>query len=155
MFKDESAERAHPASEADGLLAVVQGASPVGRGELQPSRDLAAAEMLRAFQSAWLRAVALAWRDPGKLELLKKDPRRFLRSHCDYDLPRDLELTIREAQESPPADQRRWAWDGRREAWCLPGPQITLYVPPPPELAEQAVALAELGDPGKTPPVCC
>ncbi|KYF74724.1 hypothetical protein BE11_24375 [Sorangium cellulosum] len=154
MFKDESAERAYQVSKADSLREEAYGSSSVGRGDHQPSREQAA-EALRAFQAAWLRAVALAWRDPGKLELLKRDPRRFLRSHCDYDLPRELELTIREAQEAPSEEHRPWAWDARRGAWCLPGAQVTLYVPPPPELAEQAVALAELGDPGKTPPVCC
>ncbi|WP_437639177.1 BMA_0021/BMA_0022 family TOMM bacteriocin [Sorangium sp. So ce854] len=153
MFKDESAAHEPGAPACEGAA---QRASLLGCDEPAPrSEGTSLADRLQAFESACLRAIALAWQDPAKLELLRSDPRRFFRTCCGYKLPQNLELSIREARDAPPAERGAWGWDGRRGRWNLPKAEITLYIPPPPDLAERAVALAELGDPDKLPPICC
>ncbi|WP_437579913.1 BMA_0021/BMA_0022 family TOMM bacteriocin [Sorangium sp. So ce887] len=155
MFKDESTVRESQVSEVDGNSGGFHDPdSPAPCDRASPCERGSSANALEAFQLAWLRATALVWKDPNNLELLKSDPRRFLRTSCEYDLPRNVELTVCASQQVPPAG-RRWGWDARHGIWSLPRAQVTLYIPPPPELAEQAVALAELGDPDKLPPLCC
>jgi hypothetical protein len=90
--------------------------------------------------------VAIVWSDPAKLAPLKRAPRQFLRTECGYDPPVGLELTVRETHEG--GGSRRWAAPRRA------GAKIILEVPPPPELSEQPVALAELADAFATVPVC-
>lgn len=100
----------------------------------------------RELHSAWLRAVAIVWSDPAKLPLLKREPRHFFHTECGYDPPADLVLTVRDAQESDGSPRSGAQEPGARE--------IILEVPPPPELAEQPVALAELAGALMTVPVC-
>ncbi|WP_437736735.1 BMA_0021/BMA_0022 family TOMM bacteriocin [Sorangium sp. So ce1335] len=156
MFKDEAAAREPDAPACERACDGAQRTSLLGPGEPAPlGEGTSLADRLQAFESACLRAIALAWEDEAKLELLRRDPRRFFRTCCDYELPQNLALNIREAREAPPAERGAWGWDGRHGKWNLPRAEITLYIPPPPELTERAVALAELGDPDKLPPICC
>ncbi|WP_434047016.1 MULTISPECIES: BMA_0021/BMA_0022 family TOMM bacteriocin [Sorangium] len=157
MFKDEFAARELHAPECEGTYEEPRRTSLLDPGERAPAREGASlADRLQAFESACLRAIALAWEDRAKLELLRSDPRRFFRTFCDYELPQNLDLNIRESPQAPPAEGGgAWGWDSRHGRWNLPKAEITLYLPPPPDLAERAVALAELGDPDKLPPICC
>ncbi|MGK3995208.1 BMA_0021/BMA_0022 family TOMM bacteriocin [Sorangium sp. So ce1024] len=156
MFKDEAAAREPYAPAREDAGREAHRAPLLGPSEPAPPREgTSLADRLQAFESACLRAIALAWEDRAKLEMLMRDPRRFFRTCCDYELPQNLDLNIREAREAPPAEGRAWGWDGRQGSWNLPKAEITLYIPPAPELAERAVALAELGDPDKLPPICC
>ncbi|KYF87309.1 hypothetical protein BE17_04020 [Sorangium cellulosum] len=105
------------------------------------------------FETAWLRAVALSWEDPAQLERLKKEPREFLMSCCSYALPPGIELTVREAWEPGSPSGDAWRFCEQRKGWDPSSSAITLYVPPPPALEEQPVALAELAS-DALPPIC-
>jgi hypothetical protein len=101
---------------------------------------------VRELEGAWLRAVAIVWSDPAKLLPLKRDPKQFLHTECGYDAPASLALTVREAQESGGS----WRWHMRSP----PQGEVILEVPPPPELSEQPVALAELASAFALVPLC-
>lgn len=111
---------------------------------------------LRELRTAFLRAVAVSWVDPSKLDFLKSDPRRFLSVLCGYDLPRNITLIVGEARESREAERRPAGWDVLQERWDWPAAEIVLDLPPPPALDEQAVALAEIGhDSRRSGVICC
>lgn len=143
MFTEDLEARMAAASEIEG-----------GPSHVEVSAADPAAEKLRAFQCAWFQAVALAWSDPALLAELKRAPARFLAAHCGYALPASVELTVHAASELPEG-HAHGGWDAQREAWSLPKTEITVYVPPAPELSEREVALAELEDPCECIPVCC
>lgn len=100
----------------------------------------------QALEGAWLRAVAIVWSDPAQLDLLKRDPRQFLHAHCGYDAPANVELAVREAQASGGS----WHWAVRSPLEA----EVVLEIPPPPELSEQPVALAELASVFAAIPLC-
>ena len=102
--------------------------------------------IVRELEGAWLRAVAIVWSEPEKLSLLKREPRQFLHTHCGYDAPANLVLTVREA----PVSGGSWHWHLRSP----PEGEVVLEVPPPPELSEQPVALAELASAFAAVPIC-
>ncbi|WP_104978649.1 hypothetical protein [Sorangium cellulosum] len=124
-------------------------------GSLHPSISEQALALEQAFdannpdelESACLRALAIVWADPAKLELLRSDPRHFLRQFCDYELPRTIHLLIRDVPEGHSAERHPRDLVARRDASRLSKAEFTLYIPPRPALAEQAVALAELSGP--------
>jgi ribosomally synthesized peptide (two-chain TOMM family) len=126
MFTDESGEERSLEKLESVLREVRNSASP------EPDAQASAQEL----KFAWLRAVAIVWSDPAKLELLKRDPRQFFADECGYTLPGNLVLTVREAQEAGGS----WEWNQR----SLPKGEVTLYVPPPPELSDQPIAMADL-----------
>lgn len=100
---------------------------------------------LEQLKLAWLRAVALAWAEPAKLDLLKRDPAHFLEIHCGYALPRGLSLVVQDEQaasSSPDGAPQRAG--GRATDGDSPQAQLTLRVPPPPKLEDQAIAMADL-----------
>jgi ribosomally synthesized peptide (two-chain TOMM family) len=103
-------------------------------------------ETARELEGAWLRAVAIVWSDPEKLDLLKREPRRFLHAECGYDPPESLALTVREARESGVT----WHWGAESPTEA----EVVLEIPPPPELSEQPVALAELASAFAAIPIC-
>ncbi|MGK4004178.1 hypothetical protein WMF31_16210 [Sorangium sp. So ce1036] len=121
-------------------------ASGISPGEQASPRERGiSASALEQLRLAWLRAVALAWAEPAKLDLLKRDPARFLEIHCGYELPEGLDLVVREEQAGPssPEDAPRSPGvrdmdGGARQA------QLTMRVPPPPKLEDQAIAMADL-----------
>ncbi|WP_437521290.1 hypothetical protein WME79_28775 [Sorangium sp. So ce726] len=120
-----------------------------------PPERGAMAEGLLELEGAWLCAVAICWEDPTQLDRLKRDPRGFLMARCGYGLPPGLDLTIRDAPEpgSPGGDALRFC--EQRRGWDPSAGAITLYVPPPPALDDQPVALAELAsDPGSFGVIC-
>ncbi|WP_437826977.1 BMA_0021/BMA_0022 family TOMM bacteriocin [Sorangium sp. So ce1153] len=108
---------------------------------------------LLELETAWLRAVALSWEDPAQLESLKRDPREFLMVCCSYSLPPGIELTVREAREPISSNGEAWRFCEQREGRDPSSRAITLYVPPPPALEDQPVALAEIAS-DFLPPAC-
>ncbi len=122
---------------------------PGKRGDMARPENAALPDQqaaVRELESAWLRAVAMVWSDPAKLELLKREPRQFLHTQCGYDPPANLVLTVREAHQSGVS----WRW-GREGPT---GAEVILEVAPPPELSEQPVALAELANAFALVPIC-
>jgi hypothetical protein len=111
--------------------------------EVAPQSQQAA---VRELEGAWLRAVAIVWSDTAKLSQLKRDPKQFLHAECGYDAPASLTLTVREAQE--------WGGSWRWRMRSPPEGEVILEVPPPPELSEQPVALAELAGAFALVPLC-
>jgi ribosomally synthesized peptide (two-chain TOMM family) len=109
------------------------------------------ATALHRFGPAWLRAVAMVWSEPAQLEPLKRDPRRFLATHCAYELPPEIALTVREAREAP--NGALWHVDAPADGPSLTS-RMTLYIPPAPRLEERAIALAAIADDCILPPVC-
>ncbi|WP_437923681.1 BMA_0021/BMA_0022 family TOMM bacteriocin [Sorangium sp. So ce291] len=119
-----------------------------------PSRErVAMDDGLLELETAWLRAVALSWEDPAQLERLKRDPREFLSAQCGYALPPGMELTVRDAWDAGSPGDGAWRFREQRNGWDPSASAITLYVPPPPALEDQPVALAELSS-DMLPPLC-
>ena len=138
MFTDESGE------EKERNLEKLESVLGKARSSAPPEPDTQ--ESVRELKFAWLRAVEIVWSDPAKLELLKRDPRQFFADECGYALPGDLVLTVREGQEAGGS----WQWNQR----SLPKGEVTLYVPPPPELSDQPIAMADLASAVTTLAVC-
>jgi ribosomally synthesized peptide (two-chain TOMM family) len=104
------------------------------------------------FGPAWLRAIALVWSNPAMFEPLKRDPRQFLAAHCAYDLPDGIELTVCDGQDAPNGALSQVDEQHNTDA---PSPtRVTLYVPPAPQLEEQAVALATMAVDCFVFPIC-
>jgi ribosomally synthesized peptide (two-chain TOMM family) len=102
------------------------------------------------WQAAWLRAIALAWAKDGYREELLKDAAKFLKTHCDYDLPQSLEIKVLEDKDSQwiPGDPKEFNW-----RWRLRKAKLTLYLPKKPEDEEEcAIALAAYESAGKVYP---
>ncbi|WP_437902562.1 BMA_0021/BMA_0022 family TOMM bacteriocin [Sorangium sp. So ce327] len=146
----------HHSSEYMSRIAEPHGAPAHLDEEARPLHERGAMEEgLLELEGAWLRAVALCWEDPTQLDRLKSDPRGYLMACCGYAVPPGIELTIREAREpgSPDGDALRFC--EQRRGWDPSAGAITLHIPPPPELEDQPVALAELAsDPGSSAIVC-
>ncbi|WP_437541811.1 BMA_0021/BMA_0022 family TOMM bacteriocin [Sorangium sp. So ce367] len=146
----------HHSSKYMSRIAETHGAPAHLDEEARPPHERGAMEEgLLELEGAWLRAVALCWEDATQLDRLKSDPRGYLMACCGYAVPPGIELTIREAREagSPDGDALRFC--EQRRGWDPSAGAITLYIPPPPELEDQPVALAELAsDPGSSAIVC-
>ncbi len=134
----------HPleAPEIERGLVALGGARCVPIEQAHSCGHVAEAE-LRALGPALLRAVAIVWTDPAKLDALKRDPRQFFGAHCDYEVPAGLEVVVHEAREQASPDDGERVLRELEGAGHLAGSQLTLRVPPPPMLEEQPVALAE------------
>ncbi|WP_437477065.1 BMA_0021/BMA_0022 family TOMM bacteriocin [Sorangium sp. So ce1014] len=143
MFSPQSSNYKSGTSETESTRAQVDGGG--GSAETRPPRERGATEdELLELESAWLRAVALTWEDPAQLARLKGDPREFLMACCSYTLPPGIELTLREAREPGSPSGNGWRFCEQRKGWDPSASAVTLYIPPPPELSERPVALAEL-----------
>jgi ribosomally synthesized peptide (two-chain TOMM family) len=141
MFSCQSSKYISETSETDSASTQLD-SGPVAT---HPERERGAMQDgLLGLEPAWLRAVALGWEDPAQLDRLKRAPREFLMECCGYALPPGIELTVREAAGpgSPSSDALRFCEQQR--GWDPSASAITLYVPPPPELDDRPVALAEL-----------
>ncbi|WP_437989542.1 BMA_0021/BMA_0022 family TOMM bacteriocin [Sorangium sp. So ce145] len=149
MFSHQSSKYMSRIAETDGAPAHLdeEARSPHERGAME--------EGLLELEGAWLRAIALCWEDPTQRDRLKSDPRGYLMARCGYALPPGVELTIREAGEpgSPGGDALRFC--EQRRGWDPSAGAITLCIPPPPELEDRPVALAELtSDSGSSCIIC-
>jgi ribosomally synthesized peptide (two-chain TOMM family) len=134
---------AHKSRERENMAKRANGApQDAGAASACPDRQAAA----QALEGAWLRAVAIVWSDPAKMDQLKREPRQFLHAHCGYDAPANVELAVHEAQASGGS----WHWAVRSPLEA----EVVLEIPPPPELSEQPVALAELANVFAAIPLC-
>lgn len=94
-----------------------------------------------AWQYAWTSAIALAWSDPKLKALLIADPHVFFKVYTNYILPSGITLTVKEMEKNDGAGQAT-GWDPANKIWYLQKTELTMYIPTPPPLEQQAVALA-------------
>lgn len=97
-----------------------------------------------AWQYAWTSAIALAWSDPKMKSKLITDPHQFFKVYTNYILPSGLTLTVKEMEKKDGAGQAT-GWDPENKIWYLQKTELTMYIPTPPPLDQQAVALAAYG----------
>lgn len=104
---------------------------------------------MAAWQEVWIGAVALAWRNPEFKNQLLRNPRKAIAEHFAYNLPPFLELSILDGSKSPEYGWRVHGEDG----WVLPMTHLEMVLPgPPPDVKDQAVALADYSAAGRTYP---
>ena len=94
-----------------------------------------------AWQYAWTSAIALAWSDPKMKLMLKNDPHSFFKAYTNYILPTGITLTVKEMEKAD-KDGMPTGWNQWDGIWYLQKTELTMYIPPPPPLDQQAVALA-------------
>jgi len=103
------------------------------------------------WQTVWLRAIALAWADAEFKQLLLADPHRALREYFDYNLNPMLDLRVVEVAE----DQSRWDRSDNMDWHKLPNTRMELPLPPAPASEDQAVAISDYADAGRSYPFTC
>lgn len=106
------------------------------------------------WENAWLSAVALAWSSPELQQRLIDDPRGFFLGQLGYNVPAGLTLYVR-ASEGKDPDGRPTGWDPVNRLWYLHNTELVMYIPPPPELKDQALALSAYAATGRTYPFTC
>jgi ribosomally synthesized peptide (two-chain TOMM family) len=94
-----------------------------------------------AWQYAWTSAIALAWSNPNMKSQLITDPHHFFKVYTNYILPSGITLTVKEMEKSD-KDGQVTGWDPWNRIWYLQKTELTMYIPTPPPLDQQAVALA-------------
>ena len=103
------------------------------------------------WQNIWLRAIALAWSNPEFKKALLADPRVAIRKAFDYEVNEALDLSVAEVT----AEEAQWNTKGNVD-WCnLPNMRLTMPLPPAPKIADQAVAISDYADAGRTYPFTC
>jgi ribosomally synthesized peptide (two-chain TOMM family) len=102
------------------------------------------------WQVAWFKAIARAWADPAFKERLLHDPREALKEKpINFNLPPNVVLAISEV------DQARFSYDPATQGWRGDLP-LTLSLPPAPKnVADQAVALLQVGGHYPSHQRCC
>jgi ribosomally synthesized peptide (two-chain TOMM family) len=102
------------------------------------------------WNAVWPMAIALAWTDPEFKAALLKDPRGTLSDLMNYDFPRSIILTVKDAGDVPES-----GWNSHFNIWKLPPTEVTLWLPPAPPLEQQSVALASYTYTGQIYPFTC
>ncbi|WP_375759826.1 BMA_0021/BMA_0022 family TOMM bacteriocin [Corallococcus exercitus] len=111
-------------------------ARPVAR---KPTRSAGGqAATVNDWQAVWMRAVALAWKEPEFEAALQKDPRQALKKRFDFDLPASIQLKV------VPSTAKDAAADS---TWKVNSAEVELHLPKKPaDVADHAVALSSLTD---------
>jgi ribosomally synthesized peptide (two-chain TOMM family) len=94
-----------------------------------------------AWQYAWTSAIALAWSDAKMKTQLIEDPHKFFKVYANYILPTGIKLTVKEMEKHDKAGETT-GWNPDNKIWYLQKTELTMYIPTPPPLEQQAVALA-------------
>ncbi|CAM3250311.1 MAG: hypothetical protein EOO71_30530 [Myxococcaceae bacterium] len=111
-------------------------ARPVARKPSSPG--LGAKATVNDWQSVWMRAVALAWKEPSFEKALLADPRQALKERFDFEMPAAIQLKVVPATG---------AEAGTPNEWKLGGAEVELPLPKKPaNVADHAVALSSLTD---------
>jgi ribosomally synthesized peptide (two-chain TOMM family) len=101
------------------------------------------------FKVALIAAMAKAWSDPSFNEMLMTNATIALNRIPNYKVPWDF--AIRVQHDSTIRWSQKDGWD-----WHLMTPSVlTLYLPPPPEISSQPVALAMYNATGARYPFTC
>ncbi|RKH43684.1 hypothetical protein D7Y23_28795 [Corallococcus sp. AB050B] len=110
-------------------------ARPVAR---KPTRSPGGQASVNDWQAVWMRAVALAWKEPDFEAALQKNPREALKKRFDFDLPASIHLKV------VPSTVANAASDG---TWKVNSAEVELHLPKKPaDVADHAVALSSLTD---------
>lgn len=107
---------------------------------------------IRDWETCWLRAIGLAWRDDAlKAELLADAP-AFLRRHCGYEMPDTMHIMVEEDPGS------KWSPNAQGKSWVARPNVLTVFLPAKPDDSRDwAVALADFEGVGTMMPFsfCC
>jgi ribosomally synthesized peptide (two-chain TOMM family) len=112
----------------------LQSPTPVG-----PEDPIAGLRGAIGWQYAWPTAIALAWASEDRRQELKNDPREFFRVWANYKLPEGLTLHVEETPQKP---GELSGWDPEKGCWYLKKSVLTMFLPPRPNVDQQAIALA-------------
>lgn len=116
-----------------------------------PENPLSGIASSQAWQVAWVSAIALAWSsDQLKADLIA-DPAKFFQTHCNFKVPDGLTLGVRAMVEAD-AEGRATGWDAQTKVWYLQNTSVIMYLPPAPEVYQQAIALSAYAATGRTYP---
>ncbi len=103
------------------------------------------------WQAVWLRAIALAWSDPEFKQLLIDDPHRALRETFGYNLNPMLDLQVIEVAD----ENAHWDRTENEDWGKLPNTRMEMPLPPAPATEDQAVAISDYADAGRSYPFTC
>ncbi|NBD09297.1 MULTISPECIES: BMA_0021/BMA_0022 family TOMM bacteriocin [Corallococcus] len=110
-------------------------ARPVAR---KLPRKAGAQATVNDWQAVWMRAVALAWKEPAFEKALQEDPRHALKQRFDFELPAGIHLKVVPATAQDTA---------KASDWLLHSAEVELPLPKKPaNVADHAVALSSLTD---------
>jgi ribosomally synthesized peptide (two-chain TOMM family) len=99
-------------------------------------------ESLLELQEVYLRAIALAWRDPEFKQALLTDASDALARYLGYQAPWLLELKVKEPGPG-------YGWNPKTREWSLPPHTLTFGIPTrPSDVVEEPIALAAYNDAG-------
>ena len=108
------------------------------------------------WQVIWPRVIARCWEDEDFHQAVKQDAREAIGKYFGYALSTNLSLTVEDAprdatfrpeDDDPATPEDPWS--------SLPPLELTLYIPPAPAPALQAVAITAYQDTGRTYPFTC
>ena len=103
------------------------------------------------WQTIWLRTIAKAWSDDEFKAKLLEYPRDAIGQAFNYEIPRTLKLSVKEADSDSVLLNKRGFHD-----WSdLPPMELTMYLPPAPKADVQAIAIADYAESGRTYPFTC
>lgn len=108
---------------------------------------LPALEHLFRWMHIMPQMIAMAWRDEEFKNHLLEDAHLTLWNAFAFLVPGGVQFTV---EEDP-----SFVWSGK--TWALPKLQVTMNLPPKPAVEDQAVALGEYGQSGRSTPftACC
>ncbi|RYZ37295.1 MAG: hypothetical protein EOO71_28570 [Myxococcaceae bacterium] len=111
-------------------------ARPVARKLSSPGHGARAT--VNDWQSVWMRAVALAWKEPSFEKALLSDARQALKERFDFEMPAGMQLKVVPATGSEAVAANEWK---------LANAEVELPLPKKPaNVADHAVALSSLTD---------
>ncbi len=103
------------------------------------------------WQDAWMLAIAIAWSDDALKEELIREPRKFFKERCAFNLPSGLTFKVT-TMPTHDSHGNNTGWDPERRMWYLKNTEVTMYLPPAPDLQDQAIALSAYLATGRTYP---
>jgi len=108
------------------------------------------------WQVIWPRIIAKAWGDEKFHEEVKANPREAMEAYFGYRLSSNLKLTIEDAPSTTTFKPEDNNPDTKEDPWSnLPPLELTIFIPPAPEPALQAVAITAYQDTGRSYPFTC
>jgi len=121
-----------------------------------PEEPIQAISAMMRWQNAWMAAIAMAWASEEDKEALLRDAHTFFKTRCGWEVPEALDLSVSD-QPDPSGERTGWYPDGiggdpKQKGWHLARTKVIMYLPPKPEVKQQAVALANYLATGRTYP---
>lgn len=129
------------------------GLAPMTDG-LHPSQTNS--ELYLHWIGTWNKAVAESWRDPEFAKALVANPKEALREKFGFVFREKMTLIVEPVEKgSADEDGNPHGWTTGADGpggWHLPCTEVRMFLPPPPEASEEAVAVMAYWETGQALP---